>query len=144
MKLIVIFNTHLRRRLLISRRGCFVWYLRRIVSGYSVFNVLLAAESDKLLLGHSLGKHQNLPEHRNFLEFVLAFLSSCRYGPHNFIYVPVKLLCPSQNCPENKQTFARFLGVGNRAQKNVTPLQGKTPQPDSHLYCYKMYTKHCL
>ena len=56
-------------------------------------SILLAAESGKLL-GHSLvEEHKNLSEHRNFLIYVRAFLCYCRYGAHEFISVPVKLLC---------------------------------------------------
>ena len=43
-------------------------------------------------------------------------------GPQNFIFVPpVKFLCPCQSHPD-AQKFARFLGVGNRAQNFSTPL----------------------
>ena len=94
MKLLVTFNHHLRQRPLISRRGYFVRCLRRLVASYSEFHVSLAAESNKLL-GHSLGLHKNLSEHRNFLIYVLAFLWFCRHSPHKFTSsVPVKLLCP--------------------------------------------------
>ena len=95
MKMLVTFNHHLRQRHLISQRGYSVRCLRQHVAGDSVFNILFVAESNKLLGRHLLGLlHKNLSEHRNFLVCVLAFLCSCRIGPHNFTSVPVKLLYP--------------------------------------------------